>query len=266
MKVSIVGCGWLGLTLGKNLADAGLNVLGSTTSKDKLKSISDAGITPFLLKMNPMPMGESFNTLFRTDVLVVNIPPNRKSNTPEFYAEQIKYLKYLADQHEVPKVIFISSTSFYPNTKDWVTETTDYDLDNGSTQAVVLAENEIRKVKAQFSILRCGGLMGGDRVAGKWFAGKAVSGGETPVNYIHRNDVINIIHQLIIGELPFTDTLNLVCPEHPLRKEVYDTMAKKYNFDRPEWEAPAIKASKIVSSKKLTDLGYQFMEASPLEF
>ena len=266
MKVSIVGCGWLGLALGRKLAQEGFSVMGSTTTKDKLKSISDAGITPFLFKMDPMPVGENFNILFETDVLVVNIPPGRKSNTPEFYAEQIKYLKYIADQYEVARVIFVSSTSFYPNIGDWVTEATDYDLENGSTKAVVLAEKEIRKVSAELTVLRCGGLMGGDIVAGKWFAGNTVSGGETPVNYIHRDDVINIIHQLITGELPLADTLNVVCPEHPLRKEVYDAMAKKYQFESPNWEAPAKTASKIVSSKKLVDLGYQSLKPSPLKF
>ena len=266
MKVSIVGCGWLGLALGKTLAEAGLEVMGSTTTKEKLERLSEAGIDPFFFKLEPMPMGENFNALFQTDVLIINIPPGRKHNTPQFYAEQIKYLKYLADQHEVPRVIFVSSTSFYPNTGDWVNEQTDYDFEKGSTEAVVLAEKEIRKVNANLSVLRCGGLMGGDRVAGKWFSGKSVSGAATPVNYIHRDDVTNVIHQLIKGKLPSVDTLNLVCPQHPDRKTVYKAMADKYNFEPPQWEPPSLKDSKIVSSKKLEDLGYQFLKESPEVF
>ncbi|KOF02608.1 hypothetical protein OB69_09765 [Roseivirga seohaensis subsp. aquiponti] len=266
MKVSIVGCGWLGLALGRRLAEEGFAVMGSTTSKEKFDLLSDAGINPFLLKMDPMPTGENFNALFQTDVLVINIPPGRKKNTPEFYGEQIKYLKYLADQHKVSRVIFVSSTSYYPNTGDWVTETTNFDLENGSTKAVVLGEREIRQVEAKLTVLRCGGLMGEDRVPGKWFAGKVTSGASTPVNYIHRDDVINIIQQLIKGDLPEEGTLNLVCPEHPTRKEVHEAMAHKYNFDQPIWEAPERIDSKKVSGKKLTDLGYSFLKPTPLDF
>lgn len=266
MKVSIVGCGWLGLALGKKLSQEGFAVMGSTTSKEKFDSLSSAGISPFLLKMDPMPMGEDFNALFQTDVLVINIPPGRKRNTPEFYGEQIKYLKYLVDQHKVPRVIFVSSTSYYPNTGDWVTETTNFDLENGSTKAVVLGEREIRQVEAKLTVLRCGGLMGEDRIPGKWFAGKATSGASTPVNYIHRDDVINVIQQLIKGDLPEEGTFNLVCPEHLTRKEVYEAMAHKYNFDQPIWEAPELIDSKKVSGKKLTDLGYSFLKPSPLDF
>ncbi|MGW8122220.1 hypothetical protein ACV07N_06125 [Roseivirga echinicomitans] len=266
MKVSIVGCGWLGLALGRKLSKEGFSVMGSTTTKEKFDLLSSAGIRPFLLKMDPMPMGEDFNTLFQTDVLVINIPPGRKRNTPEFYGEQIKYLKYLVDQHKVPRVIFVSSTSYYPNTGDWVTEESNFDLENGSTKAVVIGEKEIRQVDAKLSVLRCGGLMGDDRIPGKWFAGMTVSGAATPVNYIHRDDVVNIILHLIKGDLPEDETLNLVCPEHPTRKEVYEAMAQKYNFDQPHWEVPELMDSKKVSGKKLTDLGYSFLKPSPLNF
>lgn len=266
MKVSIVGCGWLGLALGKKLSDKGFLVKGSTTSKEKFDLLTKSGIVPFLLEMNPMPMGEDFNALFQTDILIINIPPGRRKNAPEFYGEQIKYLKYLVNQHKVPRVIFVSSTSYYPNTGDWVTEATDFDFENGSSKAVVMGEREICQVEAELTVLRCGGLMGGDRVPGKWFSGKVTSGASTPVNYIHRDDVINVIQQLINDDLPEGGILNLVCPQHPTRKEVHETMAQKYSFDQPIWEAPEHIDSKKVSGKKLTDLGYSFLKPSPLDF
>jgi UDP-glucose 6-dehydrogenase len=39
MKISIVGCGWLGLPLGEKLAKSGHQVFGSTTSVEKIATI-----------------------------------------------------------------------------------------------------------------------------------------------------------------------------------------------------------------------------------
>lgn len=46
-KISILGCGWLGLPLAKALIENGFSVKGSTTSTDKLTALENDGITPF---------------------------------------------------------------------------------------------------------------------------------------------------------------------------------------------------------------------------
>lgn len=265
MKISIVGCGWLGLPLGEKLAKSGHQVFGSTTSVEKIATIKAAGITPFLMKLDPMPVGENFHQLFQTDLLIINIPPGRKTNTPEFYEEQIKHLRYLIDQHQVAKVIFISSTSFYPNTNTLVNEQFLPDIENGSNRAVVNAEQQITQSSVDITILRCGGLMGDSRIPGKWFAGKETTSKDTPVNYIHRDDVIGVIEFLILNKAGQT-TLNVVCPFHPSRKEVHEAMAKKHNFEMPLWVEPNTSESKIVDSSKLQKLGYDFLYDSPLKF
>ena len=42
-KISILGCGWLGLPLAKALIENGFSVKGSTTSTDKLTALENAG-------------------------------------------------------------------------------------------------------------------------------------------------------------------------------------------------------------------------------
>lgn len=248
MRISIVGCGWLGLPLGEHLAKAGHTVLGSTTSTDKLSILQEKGITPFLFKLIPMPSGDNFNELFKTDLLFVNIPPGRKKNTPEFYEEQVKYLSYLINQHQVPRVIFISSTSYYPSTNDWVDTSTPYDFEKGSSKAVVQAEKQISKVTSELLILRCGGLMGGDRIPGKWFSGKPTAGASTPVNYIHREDIIALTEDLINRPSWEQPILNVANPNHPTRKEVHEAMAKKYSFAPPLWQSPETTSHKLIKS------------------
>lgn len=260
-RVSIIGCGWLGLPLGKSLAEAGFRVMGSTTSPEKFEVIEKAGIEPVLFKLGPMPVGENFNQLFNAELLIVNIPPGRKSNTAQFYEEQIKYLKYRLKHSEVKQVIFVSSTSYYPNTNDLVTTETKYDFSNGSSEAVVKAEKQISAIDQDLVILRCGGLMGNDRIPGKWFSGKETTGAQTPVNYVHQSDVIKVIHYLIKNWPQGQSVFNLVSDEHPVRKDVHEKMAEKYKFDPPVWKEPQMVSSKVVKSD-FSELGL----ISPLEF
>ena len=50
-KISILGCGWLGFPLAKALLEKGFSVNGSTTSTEKLLSLKNAGISPFLIEL-----------------------------------------------------------------------------------------------------------------------------------------------------------------------------------------------------------------------
>lgn len=263
MQISIIGCGWLGLPLGISLVSAGHEVSGSTTRENKLSQLKEAGIAPFLFQLDPMPKGRQFNNLFHTDLLFVNIPPGRKKNPPEFYEEQIKYLSYLVNQHKIPRVIFVSSTSFYPSINGPVDIGTPYDFDKGSSKAVVQAEKQIRKVKAELLILRCGGLMGGERIPGRWFAGKETKGAGTPVNYIHQEDVISLVGELILQTSWDHKLMNVVSPDHPTRKQVHEAMAAKYGFEKPIWQLPAIIPHKVVQSSLRTS---QLVHASPLQY
>jgi len=210
-----------------------------------------------------MPQGINFNRLFKVDLLIINIPPGRKKNTPEFYEEQIKYLKYQLQSSKVRGVVFVSSTSFYPDTGGVVNIDTPANLTQGSSKAVVKGERQISQVNQPLTILRCGGLMGKDRIPGKWFAGKITKGADTPVNYIHLDDIIKTINHIVEewNEGQGNAIHNLVSDHHPTRKEVHEKMAKKYGFDLPIWEEPSIIPSKIVeSSFKKSDL------KSPLSF
>lgn len=261
MQVSIIGCGWLGLPLGEHLVQQGHKVLGSTTSPEKLSILKEKGIDPFILKLEPMPVGENFNQLFTSELLVINIPPGRRKNPPHFYEEQIKYLKYRLAKSDVKKVIFISSTSYYPNTNSIITTDTAFDFANGSSEAVVKGENQIQQIDQSLIVLRCGGLMGGDRIPGKWFAGKETTGANTPVNYIHRDDVIKVVSHVIENWAKDKIVWNLVSDEHPSRKEVHEQMARVYDFEPPLWIEPFQVPSKVVASDFV-----DFQLRSPLEF
>lgn len=266
--ISILGCGWLGYPLAKSLIKQGYAVKGSTTTAAKVEKLEKAGIKPYVIRMLPEPEGRYISDFLDTDVLIIAIPPKVRGGMPEsFHPTQMQHFLGEIDKSRVSKVIYISSTSVYPNIRKQVTETDAQEHDTVS-RALLSAENQLNNHHAiECTILRCGGLMGYDRIPGKYFAGKkGLTTAQVPVNYIHRDDVILIISELIKqGKWEFI--YNLVAPLHPTRKEVYVKNSNDFGFEMPQFIDKEKYDFKIVSSYKLiSNLGYRFKYPDPLKF
>ncbi len=267
--ISILGCGWLGYPLAKYLIKQGYKVKGSTTSAEKVEKFEKAGIKPYVIRLLPAPEGRYVEEFFEADLLIIAIPPKIRGGMSEsFHPTQIQHvLEYVEKSESLNRVIYISSTSVYPNSRKQVMEKDAVEYDEVS-RALLTAERLLQQ-NASFdcTILRCGGLMGYDRIPGKYFAGKTgLQTAYIPVNYIHRDDVILIIAE-VIRQGRWETAYNLVAPIHPQRKEVYDQNAKDFGFEPPQFDEDSPYTFKIVSSYKLiSDLGYRFKYANPMDF
>lgn len=60
MKVSILGCGWLGFPLAKKLIEIGFEVKGSTTTENKLAVLKSNKIAPYLLSFLKLKLANVF--------------------------------------------------------------------------------------------------------------------------------------------------------------------------------------------------------------
>jgi NAD dependent epimerase/dehydratase family enzyme len=109
--------------------------------------------------------------------------------------------------------------------------------------------------------------MGGERIPAKYFAGKTINTGQTPVNYVHQEDVIQIITMILEKDF-WNETFNVVSPEHPMRKEVYLKNCADLGFEKPIFEEPTeLIPYKIISPQKLIlRTGYKFKFSNPLDF
>ena len=286
MKISILGCGWLGLPLGKFLAEKGHAVKGSTTSEDKISLLSSMGIEPFLIKFSPqmevLPLSVSPQTtdslvvcedtdngileiqqFLDSEILIICIPPRAGKFGEDFHVQQIQSLLEYLPNSSIQSIIYTSSTSIYPELNREMTED-DEVLEN---HALIKVENLLKTLPQSVTILRCGGLMGGERIPAKYFAGKTINTGKIPVNYVHQEDVIQII-TMILEKGFWNETFNVVSPEHPLREEVYLKNCADLGFEKPIFEEPMEQISyKIINPQKLilrTD--YKFKYCNPLDF
>lgn len=266
-RVSIIGLGWLGKPLALLLKNKGFQVKGSTTSADKIKSLNEIGLDTFLLKFSPHPEGRAFQQLFDTDILFINIPPSRRTQEDSFHPEQIKYLKALAQQHKIPKIIYVSATSVYPDENKTVFESDELTMENTPNPALLGAEQLLWKEKSyDLTVIRYGGLLGVDRIPGKYFSDKENVVGETPVNYIHQEDAVSLAEWIITHNICNT-TINGVAPQHPERKDIYEKNAKELGFPPPNsYKESGVSPWKIVNADKIQETGFEFKYSDPLEF
>jgi nucleoside-diphosphate-sugar epimerase len=271
MKISILGCGWLGLPLAQKLIETGFEVKGSTTSESKLEVLKSNIIEPFLIKLEEnQVIGSVSEFLNNSEILIIDIPPGLRkiteSSSEKKFVNKIKNLIPFIENSTIEKVIFISSTSVYSESDliPTVNEKSILYPDTESGKQLAEVENLLRNnSNFQTTIIRFGGLIGEDRNIVKMLTGKTnVANPEAPINLIHQEDCIGILCEIlkqVQHDKVWNETFNAVAPNHPTRKNYYTEKAKQLNLIAPLFTENETNIGKIVSSEKLEKiLGYRF--------
>ena len=271
-KISILGCGWLGLPLAKSLLSKSYEVKGSTTSESKLDVLENSWISPFQIQIEAHQIiGNIEDFLKETDVLVIDIPPGLRRETSTSkemtFVNKIKNLIPLIEKSDVQKVVFVSSTSVYGDNFPIVeiTEETKPNPDTESGKQLVIVETLLQSnPHFKTTVIRFGGLLGEDRHPIKFLAGRTnVENPVAPVNMIQREDCIGIIEKILkqVQHDNWGETFNAVAPQHPTRKAYYHKKAEILNLPLPTFAEDSESKGKIISSEKVeTILGYSFQK------
>jgi len=266
--ISILGCGWLGLPLGEHLARLGYPVKGSTTSVEKYEALRSKGIEPFQLTVtDEQVVADRLAEFLDADVLIVNFPPKRRDDIETYYPAQFERLLPALSASRVRHLLFVSSTSVYPDLNREVVEEETVLPDKASGKALLRAENLLLSQPGfSTTVVRFSGLIGYDRMPGRFLAGKTnVENGDAPINVIHRDDCIAILTQLI-GQEVWGEVFNASADVHPTRKEFYTLAATAIGLKAPDFLPQAAYTFKIINSGKLKKrLGYAFKYPNPLD-
>ncbi|HBL76188.1 MAG: uroporphyrinogen-III C-methyltransferase [Bacteroidetes bacterium GWF2_42_66] len=265
--ISIIGCGWLGFPLALKLKEKGFEVKGSVTSLPKTEKLQEAGIRPYYLIIHPEQVELTDNSFFQTDLVIVAIPPKRIDSIEAIFPQQIRRLIELLEAYNIPRVLFISSTSVYNETNGIVQENDAVVPEKPSGKALLLAEQLLTgNPHFQTTVLRFGGLIGADRNPARFLSrSKTDSDGAKPVNLIHQDDCIRIIEQIIEKEA-WGNTFNACCPEHPAQKEFYEKASQVSGFPLPQFDEQPGPYKIVDSSKLIGILNYRFIFNSPVEY
>ncbi len=264
-SISILGCGWLGFPFAEQLIQKGFSVKGSVTSADKMKLLEEKKIVPFNIQVTETKVIGDIADFLQSDILIINFPPGRRGDVIRHHTAQMRMLTKEILKSPVKNVLFISSTSVYPELN--VTMYEDETRYPTSTSGRALYEAErVLQAQKQFktSIIRFAGLMGLDRHPGKFLAGKkALGNGKAPVNIIHIDDCIGVMIKLI-EKNAWGEIFNACADVHPLRKDFYTLAAEKLGLEAPEFLPSTASNFKIVNSDKIkTKLKYVFKYGDP---
>lgn len=243
-KISILGCGWLGLPLSVSLINDGYFVNGSTRSKEKLNELKSVGISPFIIDITK----STISSFLSSKILIISIT---SKSIPDF-----ENLIAKIELSKIKNVIFISSSSVYSNSNSIVTEET-------KTNNSVLSHIEklfIFNSHFKTTILRFGGLFGYDRKPGNFIKfPKKIRNPEGYINLTHRDDCIEIIKNIIKNNI-WNEIFNACASDHPKRKYFYTQEILKIQGVMPQMEANSENVFKIINSDKLKEiLNYKFI-------
>ena len=266
-RISIIGCGRLGLPLGQSLARQGFTVLGSTTREEKLETLRQAAIKPHILKLGIEPEGD-IEALLDTDILVVMISPSMTN--PQAYVQQLQGLAKAAEG-KVEKVIYISVTAVYPQDNTVVREE-DATHEAPSFMGIPWLQAEecfTHNTAFKTTVIRFAGLMGKAHNPGRYFAGREMTGGDTPVNMIHDEDATGILERLIEKDSRdetecWGEAFNASADQNPEKRSFYSKACEVAGLPLPTFtEGEA--SWRIVNGDKLKRvLGYTFKYPNPL--
>lgn len=260
-RISILGCGWLGLPLAKSLLEKGFSVNGSTTSLEKISILEKEGIEAFQIEVAENYInGNIAAFLENSEILIIDIPPKLRSNQSENFVKKIKNIIPTITKSSIDKVLFISSTSVYADDNSKINEETKPQPETESGKQLLEVEQLLlNNTNFKTTVLRFGGLIGENRHPIFFLSGrKNIENPDAPINLIHQLDCIGIIGK-IIGNDFWNETFNAVAPFYPKRKEYYIQKAIELNLTIPEFNKDKKSVGKTISSTKVeTILNYTF--------
>ena len=259
-KTAIMGCGWLGKVLAQSLIAKGHHVRGSVTTEAHLEVLRNMGIEPFLIKLDNEAITGNLNDFLEgVDTLVIAFPPGRRKNPDANYASRIKLLVKALAKHPSCKLLLLGSIGVFGAAQGVVNEKSTPTPEGISGQQLLDAEKSIKNAANPATIVRLGGLVGGDRHPAKQLAGKInIPAPQAPTNLVHRKDVVRFL-MAIIEEGHWGKTLHCVSPNHQPRIDFYTEASKRLNLPLPSFAKTATKRNKKVMDSRsaaLFDFSY----------
>ena len=274
MRVLIVGCGYVGIPLGAELARAGHEVFGLRRSVAARTELEAAGIQ---LIVADIARAETLARLPAAYDWVINCAATGGGSDADYrqtYLEGNRNLIRWLGATPPRAFVYTSSTSVYGQNDGSVVDEASPTEPAAETARVLVAAEELLRAAARdgavpATILRLAGIYGPGR--GYWFKrflsgeGQLEGRGERVMSLVHRDDVVGAVLAALNRATPGA-VYNVADDEPVTQLEFYRWLAVKLNRPMPPF-APAGEVSarrrgatnKRVSNRRLkTELGYQF--------
>jgi nucleoside-diphosphate-sugar epimerase len=272
MNVAIIGCGYVGTAIARQLSDLSYVVTATTTTLERVTQLQV--IAQRVLVATGDNQISLLAALENQDAVILTIAPigNKQVDEDGYKATYLHTAKNIVEiLQQVPTVkhlIYTSSCGVYGNRNgEWVNEESPVVLDNEygeilhDTEKILLAG---KSPNCKVCILRLGAIYGYGREIGKRFsklAGTTLPGnGENFINWIHLEDIVSAVNFALTHEL---QGIYNVVNDTPLpSREIFDRACEINGLPQVEWDEllPRNKTNnQRVSNQKLKGLGYKLI-------
>jgi nucleoside-diphosphate-sugar epimerase len=266
MKITILGCGYVGMAVARQWQQQGLEVTATTTTPERLSELATVAAQAVLLRGDDADKLQA--TLANQHTVLVSVAGGRQRGYAETYLKTAQTLAAVLPQTAVQQVIYTSSFAVYGDHDGaWVTEAMPVKPATPNHEVLATAEQTLLATttpQRQVCILRLGGIYGPGRELGKIYARAAGTtrpgDGREGSNWIHLDDIVAAI--AFAHEHSLSGIYNLVQNEIPTVRDLIERVCQHYNLTPVQWDPsqPSDRAYNVrVSNQKIKDAGYGFV-------
>ncbi|AZH24954.1 SDR family oxidoreductase [Haloplanus aerogenes] len=270
MRVAILGCGYVGLELGRQLTAAGHDVIGVRRSDAGLDAIEAAGFDAVRADATD---ADSLAAVPDVDWLVYAASAGGRSvdAARAAYVDGLRTAVETFNARSSPpdRLVYTSSTGVYgDHDGDWVDETTTPDPATDRQRVLLEAERvALEEGSLDGTVVRFGGLYGPDRYRLEYYLDRPVTEGY--LNSIHRDDAAGVVAYLLETDRARDDVV-LAVDDEPVSKWAFaDWLADECGVAHPPKQtveeraadgdvSRRVRANKRCANDYLHDLGYDF--------
>ncbi|SDG39282.1 NAD(P)-binding domain-containing protein [Psychroflexus sediminis] len=250
-QISILGCGWLGLPLAKELIQRGWQVKGSTTSSEKVQTLKEEGLIPYKIELQEDQItGDIQAFLEDSELLIIDIPPGLRRHPNSSFVSRLEQLTKAISASAIENIIYVSSTGVFQDHESLPSFTEHYRFTPKEIKNSQLVQAEhllLNLTETKTSVIRFGGLVGKERHPVKYLSGKTdVKNPNSPVNLIHLDNCILLISEIIQQE-KFGLVFHGVEAIQGSKEDYYTQKAKEFDLPKPEFNHEEKSVGKDIS-------------------